>query len=86
MGLRPIEVLLTMMAAATLFGFLGVLLAVPLGAVLKILVGRATTVYLGSDFYLRPPGAGAIAQGADAAAELAPAVKKSSALPSRTGW
>ena len=33
-----------MMAAATLFGFLGVLLAVPLGAVVKILVGRATTV------------------------------------------
>jgi len=54
-GLRPIEVLLTMMAAATLFGFLGVLLAVPLGAVIKILVARATTVYLGSEFYLRPP-------------------------------
>jgi predicted PurR-regulated permease PerM len=54
-GLRPIEVLLTMMAAATLFGFLGVLLAVPLGAVIKILVSRATGVYLGSAFYLRPP-------------------------------
>lgn len=54
-GLRPIEVLLTMMAAATLFGFLGVLLAVPLGAVVKILVSRAANVYLDSDFYLRPP-------------------------------
>jgi predicted PurR-regulated permease PerM len=54
-GLRPIEVLLTMMAAATLFGFLGVLLAVPLGAVVKILVSRAANVYLESDFYLRPP-------------------------------
>jgi len=54
-GLRPIEVLLTMMAAATLFGFLGVLLAVPLGAVLKILVSRATSVYVESDFYKRPP-------------------------------
>jgi predicted PurR-regulated permease PerM len=53
-GLRPIEVLLTMMAVATLFGFLGVLLAVPLGAVLKILVGRAAGVYLESDFYKRP--------------------------------
>lgn len=50
-GLRPIEVLLTMMAAATLFGFLGVLLAVPLGAVVKILVSRATKIYLASDFY-----------------------------------
>lgn len=50
-GLRPIEVLLTMMAAATLFGFLGVLLAVPLGAVIKILVSRAVKVYLASNYY-----------------------------------
>jgi predicted PurR-regulated permease PerM len=54
-GLKPIEVLLTMMGAATLFGFLGVLLAVPLGAVLKILVGRAVDAYVGSDFYAKPP-------------------------------
>jgi predicted PurR-regulated permease PerM len=96
-GLRPIEVLLTMMAAATLFGFLGVLLAVPLGAVVKILVGRATSVYLGSDFYLRPPPVQAIpsnregtssreaAADREAAPELS-AITKSSALPSRTGW
>ncbi len=32
-GLAPLEVLLTMMAAGSLFGFFGVLLAVPLGAV-----------------------------------------------------
>lgn len=54
-GLRPIEVLLTMMAAATLFGFLGVLLAVPLGAVVKILVGRAAKLYLASSFYRWTP-------------------------------
>lgn len=54
-GLKPIEVLLTMMAAATLFGFLGVLLAVPLGAVLKILVGHGVDAYLGSTFYRKPP-------------------------------
>lgn len=53
-GLKPIEVLLTMMAAATLFGFLGVLLAVPLGAVLKILVGRGVDAYTGSRFYAQP--------------------------------
>jgi len=41
----------TMMAAATLFGFLGVLLAVPLGAVLKILIGHAMRAYLDSRFY-----------------------------------
>jgi predicted PurR-regulated permease PerM len=53
-GLKPIEVLLTMMAAATLFGFLGVLLAVPLGAVMKILIGHAVDAYLGSSFYRQP--------------------------------
>ena len=50
-GLAPLEVLLTMMAAGTLFGFLGVLLAVPLGAVVKILVHRTVKAYLGSTFY-----------------------------------
>jgi predicted PurR-regulated permease PerM len=53
-GLAPLEVLLTMMAAGTLFGFLGVLLAVPLGAVVKIVVHRAVKAYLASDFYARP--------------------------------
>jgi predicted PurR-regulated permease PerM len=55
-GLAPLEVLITMMAAATLFGFVGVLLAVPLGAVVKILLQRATRAYLASDFYKRRPG------------------------------
>jgi predicted PurR-regulated permease PerM len=75
-GLRPIEVLLTMMAAATFFGFLGVLLAVPLGAVVKILVGRALRVYLDSDFYRRPPPVGPpeVAEG-EAAGEEAAAFK-----------
>ncbi len=53
-GLAPLEVLLTMMAAGTLFGFLGVLLAVPIGAVTKILVQRLVKAYLRSDFYGRP--------------------------------
>lgn len=56
-GLRPIEVLLTMMAAGTLFGFLGVLLAVPLGAVVKILVSRASDAYLASHYYKAIPPA-----------------------------
>jgi len=80
-GLRPIEVLLTMMAAATLFGFLGVLLAVPLGAVVKILLSRATGVYLGSDFYLRPPAP--VEAPVTAVTELPP-VKTGSVPPSRT--
>ncbi|HWL87590.1 MAG TPA: AI-2E family transporter [Polyangiaceae bacterium] len=52
-GLAPLEVLITMMAAASLFGFLGVLLAVPLGAVVKILIQRVVKVYLTSEFYGR---------------------------------
>ncbi|HVJ88178.1 MAG TPA: AI-2E family transporter [Labilithrix sp.] len=54
-GLAPLEVILTMMAAGSLFGFLGVLLAVPLGAVAKILIQRAVRAYLASNFYNRPP-------------------------------
>ena len=80
-GLRPIEVLLTMMAAATLFGFLGVLLAVPLGAVAKILLSRATSVYLGSNFYLRPP---APVEAAGPTTEV-PQIRTGSVPPSRTG-
>lgn len=53
-GLRPLEVLLTMMAAGTLFGFVGVLLAVPFGAVVKILLHRAVIAYLASPFYQQP--------------------------------
>jgi predicted PurR-regulated permease PerM len=56
-GLAPLEVLVTMMAAASLFGFLGVILAVPLGAVVKILIQRAVKAYLASDFYARRPEA-----------------------------
>jgi len=67
-GLKPLEVLLTMMASATLFGFLGVLLAVPIGAVLKILLHRAVEMYLGSSFYTSAAApAGANGVGADGA-------------------
>lgn len=54
-GLAPLEVILTMMTAGALFGFLGVLLAVPLGAVAKILMQRGVRNYLSSSFYNRPP-------------------------------
>ncbi|MDB4939253.1 MAG: putative permease [Labilithrix sp.] len=59
-GLAPLEVILTMMAAGSLFGFLGVLLAVPLGAVAKILVQRAVKAYLASEFYNRSAAAAAL--------------------------
>jgi predicted PurR-regulated permease PerM len=58
-GLAPLEVLLTMMAAGSLLGFFGVLLAVPLGAVVKILLQRLVKIYLASDFYARSEAQGA---------------------------
>jgi predicted PurR-regulated permease PerM len=64
-GLAPLEVLLTMMAAGTLFGFLGVLLAVPLGAVVKILVQRVVKAYLSSEFYGRAAVAAGKSSGAN---------------------
>ena len=56
-GLRPIEVLIALMVAATLFGFPGVLVAVPLGAITKILLRRALQRYERSRFYRRVPSA-----------------------------
>jgi predicted PurR-regulated permease PerM len=50
-GLAPLEVMVTMMAAASVFGFFGVLLAVPLGAIVKIVVRRLVRTYLRSSFY-----------------------------------
>lgn len=52
-GLGPVEVLLAMAAAGTLFGFIGVLLAVPIGATAKIVIRRAVKSYQRSDFYRR---------------------------------
>jgi predicted PurR-regulated permease PerM len=51
-GLKPLEVLITMMGAGALFGFLGVFLAVPLGAVVKILLRRSLKAYFDSRYYL----------------------------------
>lgn len=52
-GLGPIEVLLAMAAAGTLFGFVGVLLAVPIGATAKIVFRRLGKAYRRSEFYRR---------------------------------
>ena len=44
-----------MMAAASVFGFFGVLLAVPLGAVIKIIVRRLVRMYLRTAYYAARP-------------------------------
>lgn len=50
-GLHPVWVLFALMAGATLFGFTGVLLAVPTAAVIGVLVRFGTTRYLASQLY-----------------------------------
>jgi len=51
LGLRPLWIIVALMAGAELFGFLGVLLAVPTTAVLKVLVGHTVSHYKRSSLY-----------------------------------
>ncbi|MCA9574011.1 MAG: AI-2E family transporter [Sandaracinaceae bacterium] len=53
-GLSAVVVLLALMIGNELFGFLGVLMAVPGAAVVKIFVVRATRAYRASDFFGTP--------------------------------
>lgn len=50
-GLHPVAVIFAVLAGGQLFGFLGVLLALPVAAVLAVLVRHARTEYLGSSLY-----------------------------------
>jgi predicted PurR-regulated permease PerM len=52
LGLTPLWIILALMAFGELFGFVGVLLAVPTTAVLKILVQRTIKHYRESPVYL----------------------------------
>jgi len=51
-GLHPLWLLFGMLAGAVLLGFVGVLLAVPLTAVIGVLVKFAVSRYLQSGLYL----------------------------------
>jgi predicted PurR-regulated permease PerM len=53
-GLHPIAVILALLAFGALFGFVGVLLALPLSAVVAVGLRRLRTAYLASDFFARP--------------------------------
>lgn len=59
-GLHPVAVIFAVLAGGQLFGFLGVLLALPVAAVLAVLVRRAHRSYKASAVYQRggpaPPG------------------------------
>ena len=53
-GLHPIAVILALLAFGALFGFVGVLLALPLSAVVAVGLRRLRAAYLASDFFGRP--------------------------------
>lgn len=53
-GLHPIAVIFALMAFGHLFGFVGVLIALPASAVLLVAIRRAKAGYLASDLYRSP--------------------------------
>jgi predicted PurR-regulated permease PerM len=56
-GLHPVWIIFGMMAGGTLLGFVGILLAVPLTAVIGVLVRFGLSRYLVSDYYKGAPAA-----------------------------
>jgi predicted PurR-regulated permease PerM len=54
-GLHPIAVIFALLAFGHLFGFVGVLVALPVSAVLLVAVRRAQTAYLASEMYTGTP-------------------------------
>lgn len=52
-GLSPIAVIFSLMAFGQLFGFVGVLVALPASAVLLVAIQRVRAQYETSDFYLQ---------------------------------
>jgi predicted PurR-regulated permease PerM len=50
-GLHPVAVIFAVLAGGQLFGFLGILLALPVASVVMVLLRHVRTVYKGSDLY-----------------------------------
>jgi predicted PurR-regulated permease PerM len=50
-GLHPVAVIFAVLAGGQLFGFLGVMLALPLASVVMVLVRHAHDLYKDSDLY-----------------------------------
>ena len=50
-GLHPVWIMFALLAGGTLFGFVGILLAVPVSAVIGVLVRFALKQYLQSPIY-----------------------------------
>jgi predicted PurR-regulated permease PerM len=51
-GLHPVLVIFAVMAGGQLFGFFGVLLALPVAAVIMVVLRHAHERYVSSDIYL----------------------------------
>lgn len=54
-GLHPVWIIFGMLAGAALFGFTGILLAIPVTAVIGVLIRFMLTNYQKSDLFLGPP-------------------------------
>jgi predicted PurR-regulated permease PerM len=57
LGLHPVVMMMAVLAGGHLFGFLGMLVAVPVTAALSVFWADLRAYYLGSDFYKGPPAA-----------------------------
>jgi predicted PurR-regulated permease PerM len=57
-GIHPVWLIFAVLAGAALFGFVGALLAVPVAAVIGVLIRFALEQYRSSELYAGPPAAG----------------------------
>jgi len=55
-GLHPVAVIFAVLAGGQLFGFLGILLALPVASALNVLVAYLHLQYRASHVYLKQPG------------------------------
>jgi AI-2E family transporter len=75
--LHPMLVFIALIIAGDLFGLLGLVLAIPVLAIIKVLIRFLDELYLGSDYYLAP--APAIPTGETTAAQRTVAATDSTA-------
>ncbi|MGR9046398.1 MAG: AI-2E family transporter [Gammaproteobacteria bacterium] len=52
-GLHPVAVIFSVLAGGQLFGFLGILLALPVASIIMVLIRHVHDIYRDSDFYSR---------------------------------
>jgi len=57
-GLHPVVYIIALIVGAKLFGLLGMLIAIPAAAMIKVLLGDAVTMYKGSQLYREPGSEG----------------------------